>query len=72
MSDPHAHAIEALFEEQRTFPPPESFRRQANWNDPAVYQRAAEDYEKFWAGEAARLDWDRPWDAVLLWDEKTK
>ena len=64
-------AIEALLEEQRTFPPPEEFRAQAIVADEEVYRRADEDFEGFWA-ELARefigwfkeptksLDWDPP------------
>jgi acetyl-CoA synthetase len=50
----HAQAaIEALLEEQRTFPPPEEFRAQAVISDEEVYRRAEEDFEGFWA-ELAR------------------
>jgi acetyl-CoA synthetase len=72
METEHAQAaIEALLEEQRTFPPPEEFRAQAIIADDAVYRRAEEDLEGFWA-ELARefigwfkeptkaLDWDPP------------
>ena len=52
-------AIETLFREQRTFPPPPEFAARANVNDPAIYARAASDFEAYWAGEAARLDWYR-------------
>jgi acetyl-CoA synthetase len=65
-------AIEALFAETRTFPPPEEFKRQANWNDPAVYERAAKDPLAFWAEQAKRLDWFEPWHTVLKWDEQRK
>src|SRR4051794_3643326 len=63
-----AAAIVTLFDEQRTFPPPPEFAAQANVKDPAIYERAANDLEGFWAEEAARLDWYRPWDTVLEWD----
>ena len=35
-------AIEALLDEQRTFPPPEDFAAEAVVNDESVYRRAAE------------------------------
>ena len=60
-------AIEALLLEERTFPPSAAFRAQANVSDPAIYQRAADDLEGFWAEEAARLDWYEPWHTVLDW-----
>ena len=55
METEHAQqaAIEALLEEARTFPPPEEFRAQAIVQDDAVYRRAEEDFEGFWA-ELAR------------------
>ncbi len=73
METEHAQqaAIEALLEEARTFPPPEEFRAQAIVQDDAVYRRAEEDFEGFWA-ELARefigwfkeptqaLDWQPP------------
>ncbi len=61
-------AIEALLKENRSFPPPEDFARQANLNDPGIYTRAAEDPEAFWADVARGLDWFRPWDRVLEWE----
>lgn len=67
-ADQHAIAIETLFDEQREFPPTPAFAAQANVNDPAIYQRAADDLEGYWADEAARLDWYKPWDTVLEWD----
>ncbi|HXN08702.1 MAG TPA: acetyl-coenzyme A synthetase N-terminal domain-containing protein, partial [Candidatus Acidoferrales bacterium] len=65
-------AIEALFDESRVFPPPEAFARQANVRDPDVYKQAAADFEKFWEGEAERLDWFERWRKTLHWDEKAK
>jgi len=67
-TDEIAAAIETLFDEQRTFPPPPEFAAQANLKDPEIYERAANDLEGFWAEEASKLDWYRPWDTVLEWD----
>lgn len=61
-------AIEALLQENRTFPPSESFRAQANVNDPQIYETAAKDPEAFWAGFASELEWFEPWHKVLEWD----
>jgi acetyl-CoA synthetase len=47
------------------FEPPESFRRDALLNDPAVYERAAADPEGWWVEQAERLDWFKRWDRVL-------
>ncbi|HWP02297.1 MAG TPA: acetate--CoA ligase [Gemmatimonadaceae bacterium] len=59
--------IEVLLHENRTFPPPDSFRQQANARDPEIYARANADYERFWADEARSLHWFRPWERVLEW-----
>ena len=72
MPEVKAQAIEALFAEHRAFPPTEDFKRQANWNDPAIYDKATKDFEAFWASQAERLDWFTKWNKVLQWDEKTK
>ncbi len=61
-------ALEALLQEERLFPPPESFRRRANLSDPSIYKRAAGDRLKFWAGLAAELHWFKPWDRILDWN----
>ena len=61
-------SIEALLQEDRTFPPPEAFVRQANISDPNVYAEAAADPEAFWARFAAELDWFKPWDKTLEWN----
>jgi acetyl-CoA synthetase len=60
--------IEALYAEDRTFPPPPEFAARANVADPQIYEHAEADPEAFWAEQAAALDWYRPWDTVLEWD----
>ena len=60
--------IDALLEENREFPPPPDFAREAVANDPGIYDRAAKDPEAFWAGMAKELHWFRSWDKVLQWD----
>ena len=62
-----APEIEALLQEDRVFDPPEEFAKQANINDPGVYERADRDPEGFWADFARELDWIKPWDQVLDW-----
>jgi acetyl-CoA synthetase len=62
-------AIEALLDEQRTFPPPEEFTSQAIVSDDAVYRRAEEDPEGFWRGLADEfLDWMKEPTRGLDWD----
>ena len=61
-------SIEALLQEDRTFPPSDEFKNQANINDPGVYEEAANDPEAFWARFAGELDWFKKWDTVLEWN----
>src|SRR5262245_54895301 len=56
-----------LLQEDRTFPPPESFRARANVRDEEVYARAERDPEAFWAAFASELEWFTPWTRVLEW-----
>jgi acetyl-CoA synthetase len=67
MSSTTEKSLDALLDERRTFPPSEEFRRRANWNDSAVYDRAAKDPESYWAEQAKNLDWFTPWQRVLEW-----
>ena len=60
--------IEALLQEDRTFPPPDAFRERANIADPKVYEEAQKDPEGFWAKLAEELHWFKKWDKVLEWD----
>ncbi|PYP65015.1 MAG: acetate--CoA ligase [Gemmatimonadetes bacterium] len=59
--------IETLLDEQRSFPPPEGFRKQAHVSDPKVYEQAKKDREGYWADWARQLDWIKPWHKVLEW-----
>ena len=59
--------IEVLLDEQRAYPPPEDFRRQARIQDESIYREAEADPEAFWAAQAERLEWSRRWDQVLDW-----
>ena len=60
--------IEALLQEERSFPPPPEFSARANIRDPRVYEEADGDYEGFWDRWAEELDWFRKCDRVLEWD----
>src|SRR5688500_11928699 len=59
--------ISDLLQEDRTFPPPASFRAQANVRDESVYARAARDPEAFWPEFASELEWFTPWQQILEW-----
>ncbi|MBI4896864.1 MAG: acetate--CoA ligase [Actinobacteria bacterium] len=60
--------VEALMHTEEVFEPSEEFKAQANFGDPAVYDRAEADPEAWWAEWAHKLDWAQPWDKVLEWD----
>jgi acetyl-CoA synthetase len=53
-----------LLEVERFEPAPE-FREQALLKDPAVYEEAARDPQRWWARQAEELHWFRGWDTVL-------
>jgi acetyl-CoA synthetase len=61
-------AIENLFSEARTFPPPDEFKADALVKDMSLHERAEQDLEGFWAEQAERLRWSKPWDRVLEWE----
>jgi acetyl-CoA synthetase len=60
--------LDTLLVEERRYPPPPDFAASANVADPAVYDRAREDPEAFWAEAASELEWFKPWNKVLEWD----
>ena len=47
------------------FDPPEEFREKALLGDPAIYEEADKDWQGWWAGNAEKLHWFKPWDQVL-------
>ncbi|MCU1462698.1 MAG: acsA [Acidimicrobiales bacterium] len=60
--------IEALYLEDRTFPPPEEFRRNALIADAKISEEAEADWEGFWAKQARELvSWSTDFDTVLEW-----
>jgi acetyl-CoA synthetase len=60
-------ALSALLHETRQFAPPPEFAARAN-AQPGIHAEADADPEAWWAEQAGRLTWDRPWDQVLEWD----
>ncbi|MEO5826317.1 MAG: acetate--CoA ligase [Gemmatimonadales bacterium] len=59
--------LSTLLSEDRRFPPPAAFARDAN-AQPALYAAGTADPLAFWADQARSLDWYTPWDTVLEWD----
>ncbi len=60
--------IDVLLQEDRKFPPPDEFARNADVSSTQIYDRAAKDPEAFWAEQAGELEWSKPWSKVLDWD----
>ncbi len=60
-------ALSNLLHEERRFEPPADLAAAANVTAEA-YKQASADREAFWAEQAGRLDWAKPWDTVLEWD----
>jgi acetyl-CoA synthetase len=64
-----AAAIEALYLENRTFPPPDAFKTGALVTGADVYDEAERDWQGFWARQAATLlDWYEDWHTILEWE----
>ncbi|CAN5875506.1 hypothetical protein BH11GEM2_BH11GEM2_22610 [soil metagenome] len=59
--------IDVLLQEHRKFEPDAAFTALANVSSPDIYAKAAADVEKYWAEQAAKLEWSRPWQQVLDW-----
>ncbi|HET9517029.1 MAG TPA: acetyl-coenzyme A synthetase N-terminal domain-containing protein, partial [Actinoplanes sp.] len=62
-----SETLENLYSETRQFPPPAQLAANANVTADA-YAAAAADRLGFWAAQAQRLAWAKPWDRVLDWD----
>jgi acetyl-CoA synthetase len=61
--------IEDYLTEDRTFPPSEAFKEQSLVAGTFLYDEADQDFEGFWARQAADLlDWDSDWQTILEWD----
>ncbi|MBV9951280.1 MAG: AMP-binding protein, partial [Acidimicrobiia bacterium] len=61
--------IEDYLTEDRTFPPSEAFKEQSLVAGTFLYDEADQDFEGFWARQAADLlDWDSDCQTILEWD----
>src|SRR5947199_8700733 len=68
MADDSGPTIEDYYLEDRTFPPPEEFKKQALVTNQSLYEEARADWQGFWAKQALALDWFDEWDTILEWD----
>jgi len=67
-NDEHA-GIDDLLLENRKFPPPADFQRDALVAGTFLYDEARADDEGFWARQAAELlDWDTDWHTICQWN----
>ena len=63
--EPGTPAIDALFTEDRRYPPPPGFASQAN-AQPDIYER---DPDEFWETEGrTRVTWSVPFDTLVEWN----
>ena len=61
--------LDALLQEDRTFPPPPSFVAAALVSNRALQDEADADWESFWARQARDLvTWSKPFTKVLEWN----
>jgi acetyl-CoA synthetase len=71
MSEPQS-AIESSQQENRVFPPPGEFSRQANIKSMEEYQRmyrqSIDEPDAFWGKFAESFHWFKKWDKVLEWN----
>src|SRR5262249_31115166 len=65
--------ITSVLKETRSFPPTADFAAKAHIKSvteyEAVWKRAADNPEKFWAEQAESLTWFAKWNKVLEWNE---
>ncbi|MEO6701493.1 MAG: acetate--CoA ligase [Jatrophihabitantaceae bacterium] len=66
MTEKPAETLSNLAREERRFEPDQAFSASANV-DASSYDQAAADRLGFWETQAARLQWDRPWERALDW-----
>jgi len=67
MTDDH-NTIDDLMLENRKFPPSSEFKRHALVTDTSLYDEATEDYQGFWARQAADLlTWSTEWHTICDW-----
>jgi acetyl-CoA synthetase len=67
------NAIKSVLNEARLFPPSAEFSAKAHVKSfeeyEALYAEAAADPVVFWEKQARNLEWFRPWDRALTWNE---
>jgi acetyl-CoA synthetase len=73
MTSPAPSHITSVLKETRSFAPPPEFAAQAHIKSvgeyEALWRKAKDDPESFWADQADSLTWFQRWDRVLDWQE---
>src|SRR5581483_497910 len=72
-ASPMSTNITSVLKETRQFPPSAEFSSQARIKSMAEYEalwkKAKDDPDGFWAAQAEQLHWFKRWDRVLEWKE---
>jgi acetyl-CoA synthetase len=72
LDDLQASSIDSILQEQRSFPPPPEFSKNAHIKSLEEYERlykeSIDDPDKFWSRIASELHWFKKWDTVLEWN----
>jgi acetyl-CoA synthetase len=67
--DVNRETLSNLLKENRRFAPAQEVADHANVTA-AAYAEADADRDAFWAAQAERLHWERPWTQVLDWSDR--
>ncbi|VAW14783.1 Acetyl-CoA synthetase, partial [hydrothermal vent metagenome] len=59
--------VNVLLEENRIFPPSQTFKDKSELKSNDIYTKASEDSQGYWEQCAQKLDWFQKWDTVLEW-----
>ena len=69
MASDEAKDIDDLMAENRKFVPPAHFVKDTLVASTFLYDEANEDYQAFWARQAAELiTWNKEWDTICEWN----
>ncbi len=69
MTNPIHVEVDDLFQENRTFQPPQVFKNLSNVKNNDIYGQAEKDRIAFWESCAKKLEWFAPWSKALVWQK---
>jgi acetyl-CoA synthetase len=64
---PESNHLDTLLKEKRKFEPSDQFKEQANFNNPAIYEKASTDPVGYWEEQATAISWFKPYTEALEW-----